>query len=527
MLKPRYKKAIILLATFLLPIPLLLFILARLIGFPVEFQKHTVEDSKTPIWSGGPYTMDGESDFAEISKGILKGTKNFTIAAKVKLNTLDTGERIWELGENVNSYMFLTGKSDSNTIRFAIIKKGEEEEQYIDAAGPLPTGYWQHIAVVKNGTTGIIYLNGEEVGINNKLTLSTDDLRETINNFIGKSQGDKFYLDGQVDQFKVYRAALTEAQIKELSDEVPIPGQDLYAINWELSGYIGVHDPVVVKQGDNWYIFYTGVGLIMKKSEDGVTWKDLGPIFHTNPKWFKEYVPNARKSIWAPDISYYKGTYYLYYSVSSFGKNTSVIGLATNKTLNPDDPDYEWEDAGAVISSNSSNNYNCIDPNMIVDESGQPWLSFGSFWTGIKLVELDPETMKPYTDGEIYSIASRPVDSAIEAPYIIYRNGYYYLFVSFDFCCRGIESTYKIMVGRSSNITGPYVDKNGIDMMLGGGTLIDAGDDRWKGPGHCAVYQSDNTAILVNHAYDALNNGMATLQIRPLYWDSEGWPYIK
>jgi len=83
------------------------------------------------------------------------------------------------------------------------------------------------------------------------------------------------------------------------------------------------------------------------------------------------------------------------------------------------------------------------------------------------------------------------------------------------------------MVGRSGNITGQYVDKNGIDMIEGGGTLIDAGDNRWKGPGHCAVYQSANTTILINHAYDALNNGMATLQIRLLYWDSEGWPYIK
>ena len=527
MLKPRYKKVIILMAALLLSISLFLFILVKLNVFPLKFKKQIVEDSNTPVWGGGSYTMDGESNFAEISKGILENTEYFTIAAKVKLNTLDTGERIWELGENVNVYMFLTGKSDSNTIRFAITKKGEGEEQFIDAAGPLPTGYWQHITVVKNGTMGIIYLNGKEVGINNKLTLSPDDLGETINNFIGKSQGDKFYLDGQVNQFKVYRAALTETQIKELSDEVPIPGQDLYAVDWELSGSIGVHDPVIAKQGDNWYIFYTGVGLIMKKSEDGVTWKDLGPIFHTTPKWFREYVPNARNSIWAPDISYYKGIYYLYYSVSSFGKNISVIGLVINKTLNPDDPDYGWEDAGAVISSNSSANYNCIDPNMIVDESGQPWLSFGSFWTGIKLVELDPETMKPYTDGVIHSIASRPIDSAIEAPYIIYRNGYYYLFVSFDFCCRGIESTYKIMVGRSGNVTGPYVDKNGTSMMLGGGTLIDAGDDRWKGPGHCAVYQSANTAILVNHAYDALNNGMATLQMRPLYWDSEGWPYIK
>jgi len=526
MLKTKYKKAIIISAAFLSLITLILLILTKQVGFHIKFQEHNVEDSDKPIWIGESYAMDGEDDFITIDKGILKGAENFTIAAKVKLDTLETWDRIWEIILDAESYMFLTCKSDANTIRFVIIKEDAAEE-VIEAAGPLPIGYWQHIAVVKDGDNGIIYLNGEEVARNSKLLMSPNDLDTMSNGFIGKSQEDKYYLDGKVEQFMVYNASLTEMQIKELSNEAPIPGESLYEIEWELSGYLGVHDPVIIKQGNEWYIFYTGIGLKMKRSEDGTEWKDVGQVFNTKPEWFKEYVPNSSRSIWAPDISYFKGTYYLYYSVSSFGKNTSVIGLTTNKTINPEDSYYEWKDAGAVISSDPSVDYNCIDPNMAIDRNGQPWLAFGSFWSGIKLVGLDPETMKPNANSKIYSIAERPVEKAIEAPYIIYHDGYYYLFVSFDLCCRGVNSTYKIMVGRSENITGPYVDKNEVDMISGGGELIDDGDDRWRGPGHCAVYQSADNTILINHAYDALNNGMATLQIRPLYWGSEGWPYLK
>jgi arabinan endo-1,5-alpha-L-arabinosidase len=161
---------------------------------------------------------------------------------------------------------------------------------------------------------------------------------------------------------------------------------------------------------------------------------------------------------------------------------------------------------------------------MVLDTNGEPWLVFGSFWSGIKLVKLDPSTMKPPSN---YTLTSLAYNSTIEAPFIVRRSGYFYLFVSFGYCCRGVDSTYNIRVGRSANLTGPYSDKGGASMMSSGGTLIDDGDSRWIGPGHNAVYLSGNTAILVNHAYDAQANGAAKLQIRPLYWDSQGWPYIQ
>jgi arabinan endo-1,5-alpha-L-arabinosidase len=306
-------------------------------------------------------------------------------------------------------------------------------------------------------------------------------------------------------------------------------GVNFYDVNWDVKGAVWAHDPVISKEGDIWYVFHTGRGIGLKSSVDGSYWKQEKPIFSSLPEWCKEYVPEKdEESIWAPDISFHNDVYYLYYSVSTFGKNTSVIGLVTNTTLNPEHPDYNWKDQGYVIHSTAEDNYNAIDANLIVDEDGCPWLNFGSFWGGIKLIQLDPKTMKPAANAELLTIATRCLEpNTIEAPFIVHRNGYYYQFVSFDFCCRGVDSTYNIVVGRSKDITGPYLDKSGVSMMEGGGTLIDAGDGRWVGPGHCAVFFSEDSSILVNHVYDSMNEGKPTLQIRPLYWDENGWPQLK
>lgn len=286
--------------------------------------------------------------------------------------------------------------------------------------------------------------------------------------------------------------------------------------NWPLTGNTSVHDPGIIKAGGTYYIYGTGVGIEVKRSQDGLNWSTIGKVFNTYPSWANRYVPNHESNIWAPDIQYYNGKYYLYYSVSTFGKNISAIGMATSTSL-----PYNWSDQGMVITSTSSNNYNCIDPNLVIDNSGRPWLAFGSFWSGLKIIELDPATMKPKSGAAVRSIASRP-STAIEAPYIVYRNGYYYLFASIDKCCQGANSTYKIIFGRSQNITGPYVDKSGNSLMNGGGTLFDAGNERWKGPGGQSLL---GTQAIAHHAYDASNNGAATLMIKNLYWDSNGWPY--
>ena len=184
-------------------------------------------------------------------------------------------------------------------------------------------------------------------------------------------------------------------------------------------------------------------------------------------------------------------------------------------------------DQGAVIASNTGDDWNAIDPDVVLDEHDQPWLAFGSFWSGIKLRKLDQSTGKLSSqDQTLYSLASRPTPGAIEAPNIIRKNDYYYLFVSFDFCCRGKDSTYNIRVGRARRLTGPYIDRSRKPMMEGGGTLVVAGAGRWAGPGHSAVLQEKNGDYLIYHAYDIEWRGVSTLRISTLRWDSEGWPTI-
>ncbi len=297
-----------------------------------------------------------------------------------------------------------------------------------------------------------------------------------------------------------------------------------------IEGGSRVHDPVLIKEDDTYYLFCTGPGVSVRTSKDLMTWELANPasVFAKTPAWIAETIPN-QNDFWAPDIAFYNGKYHLYYSVSTFGKNTSVIGLATNKTLNPKAADFAWNDEGLVIASQINNIYNCIDPNLILDAKGQPWLTFGSFWSGIKMRRLELATGKLSTeDTELYSLARRTIaPDAIEAPFMIYRDGYYYLFVSFDFCCRGTNSSYHVRVGRSENVTGPFVDREGVSLLEDGGTQVTFETKRFKGPGHNAIFQENSTDYIVYHAYDAENGGTSQLRIAPLVWEEEGWPKIQ
>lgn len=310
---------------------------------------------------------------------------------------------------------------------------------------------------------------------------------------------------------------------------------------------ISVHDPVMIRQNNTYYIFCTGRGITVFSSPDMKNWKMEEPVFAKAPQWAVDAIPTFRGHIWAPDISFFNGEYYLYYSVSAFGKNTSCIGLATNKTLNPSDPEFKWVDHGKVIQSiPGETNWNAIDPNLIVDKDGTPYLAFGSFWDGIKMVKLSPDAKSVAEDiSKIPTIASRktgsnaanppsvdnnPVDAggnAIEAPFIFRKGNYYYLFASIDYCCKGVNSTYKMIVGRSGKLTGPYADRTGKPMASGGGTILLAGDENWYGVGHNAVVSFDGTDYLVFHGYDAKDAGKPKLNIRKLNWDKDGWPVVE
>jgi arabinan endo-1,5-alpha-L-arabinosidase len=288
-----------------------------------------------------------------------------------------------------------------------------------------------------------------------------------------------------------------------------------------------IHDPAIIRAGGAYYVFasnrFRGQLVPMFRSRDLRRWTFCGGVFDQVPEWARKEVPGAT-GVWAPDIFRARGEYRLYYSVSTFGGNRSVIGLATNTTLDPENPGYRWVDRGKVVGSGPGDDWNAIDPNVAADGKGATWLAWGSFWGGIMMRRLDPATGKlSEKDTALYSLARRPEPpDAVEAPFIVRKGRYYYLFVSFDLCCRGRDSTYKIGVGRSSAITGPYFDRSGRPMLEGGGALLLEGNTAWAGPGHTAVLLGRERDLLVFHAYQG-ETGRPFLQISTLAWE-EGWP---
>jgi arabinan endo-1,5-alpha-L-arabinosidase len=285
-----------------------------------------------------------------------------------------------------------------------------------------------------------------------------------------------------------------------------------------------VHDPTIVKEGETYYVFSTGHGIPIRHSRDLVRWEHVGRVFAEDlPQWAREEIPGSVFP-WAPDVEHFNGRFHLYYSVSTFGRNRSLMGLVTNKTLDPKSPDYAWKDEGKVFESARTDNYNAIDPNVLQVAEDRLLFLFGSFWSGLKLLEADPKTGKPRPGAEVRSVAARPGSTALEAPFLMRRGEFYYLFVSFDLCCRGVRSTYNIRVGRSKSPDGPFEDREGKPLLEGGGTPVLATEGRVIGPGHCDVLRDGDRYLLVHHFYDGEARGIPTLQVRPLTWDDEGWP---
>ena len=304
------------------------------------------------------------------------------------------------------------------------------------------------------------------------------------------------------------------------------------AIELDLTGDIRTHDPALVagEDGDDWYVYSTGdvqkgfgAPQIRRSQDGGRTWEYVGTVWDkpADVAWVYDEV-SGLTNFWAPEVIEHEGTWYLYYSASTFGSNTSAIGLMTSPTLDVDAPDYGWTDQGLVIRSTAGQTpYNAIDPGVITDEDGTPWMAFGSFWGGIQLVELEWPSGKPAAGAEPVTIATRNnATNAIEAPYLVHRDGYYYLFVSRDSCCQGTESTYWMAVGRSEGVAGPYVDSTGKDMRYDGGDLVLMTDGAMIGPGG----QSYSNGYLAFHYYDGDDGGAFRLGIRQLHWAEEGWP---
>jgi arabinan endo-1,5-alpha-L-arabinosidase len=308
--------------------------------------------------------------------------------------------------------------------------------------------------------------------------------------------------------------------------------------NYHLTGATSpVRDPSMIRQGNTYYLFSTDAGgsisgnLPIRCSSDAVDWQVCGAVFSQIPAWVQNAVPGI-SALWAPDISYFNGLYHLYYAGSLFATNTSVIGLATNTTLDPTDPAYQWVDQGLVLGSTSTDDFNAIDPTILIDTDGSVWMTYGSYWTGIKQQQIDPNTGKLMAPNQtVYSLATRPgvQYDPIEGSSLVHKGNYYYLFVSFDNCCNPNPylDNYKIMVGRSSSAHGPFADVNGAQMMQGGGTLLLGGNGvTWNAPGGETVYlDPQNGDFITFHALH-LPDGAAYVFVNALTWPN-GWPQIQ
>ena len=285
-----------------------------------------------------------------------------------------------------------------------------------------------------------------------------------------------------------------------------------------------VHDPstLVREQGEVW-CFSTGPGTLVLK-QDGNDWRFEGSVFPrgSRPGWHTDLVPGNRGDLWAPDVIRLGDRWCVYYSVSTFGKKTSAIGMASRETLGAGSAKDAWVDRGVVISSGDSDRFNAIDPAVIKD-GRKLWMAFGSFWDGIMLIELDEHT------GLRKEPAEKPIPLAmareIEAPFLHKEGDWYYLFVNWGKCCRGVDSTYEIRVGRSRSITGPFEDKDGVAMTAGGGSLVLGSDGRHIGPGHASILEQGGKQWLAHHFYDGEDAGKSKLRLSPMKW-VDGWPVV-
>ncbi|MGH7942826.1 MAG: arabinan endo-1,5-alpha-L-arabinosidase [Limisphaerales bacterium] len=289
-----------------------------------------------------------------------------------------------------------------------------------------------------------------------------------------------------------------------------------------LQGDTFIHDPsTIIRDGDHYYVFGTADGIMFKSSPDLIHWTELAPVFPQPPAWTKIAVPEFQGKFWAPDIIHVDGKFLLYYAVSTWGKQVSAIGLATSPTLDPTASNYHWTDRGLVIASTNGSDYNTIDPSVMLDRDGKLWLAFGSYWRGIYITQLDRRTGLRAQDQAVYPVAW---NYSIEASCLTRHYRYYYLFVDWGQCCEGTNSTYEVRVGRATRVTGPYLDRNGKDLEVGGGTKFLASTGRFIGPGHMGILKDDGTIWFSYHYYDAASGGLSRLALGKLAWTKDGWP---
>jgi arabinan endo-1,5-alpha-L-arabinosidase len=300
-----------------------------------------------------------------------------------------------------------------------------------------------------------------------------------------------------------------------------------------------VLDPSIMRQGSTYYAFSTDVAgfpsdghLPIHCSQDKMNWTPCGNVFpQAIPAWVSNRVPGIA-GLWAPDISYFNGLYHVYYCGSTMGSNQTAIGVATNTTLDPNDPAYQWVDRGPVLESHPGDDFNALDPTILVDRDGSVWLTYGSYWTGIKQRQIDPQTGMLLTSNPTrYDLATRPgvPHNPIEGASLVRHGDYYYLFVSLDYCCASTlaQDNYKEAVGRSASAHEGFVDEDGTPMLEGGGTMLLQGNSQWNAPGGGTAYIDASTgeSLLIFHAQNLAKGGIPYQWIKTLDWVND-WPVL-
>lgn len=277
-------------------------------------------------------------------------------------------------------------------------------------------------------------------------------------------------------------------------------------------------DPTIIKAADGWFYLYATEdtrNTPIYKSKDLLKWTFVGTAFNSNTR--PTFEPNG--GLWAPDINYINGKYVLYYSMSVWGgEETCGIGVAV-----ADNPEGPFIDKGKLFRSNEIGVTNSIDQ-FYIEDGGKKYLFWGSF-RGIYAIELSDDGLSVKEGAEKQRIAG----TAFEGTYIYKKDGYYYLFASVGTCCEGVNSTYKLVVGRSASLLGTYVDKTGKSMMDNGYTVVIDRNSRFVGNGHCSEIVQDNAGNdwMLYHGVDLTKPQGRVLMLDQIKWDKDGWPYVE
>ena len=308
------------------------------------------------------------------------------------------------------------------------------------------------------------------------------------------------------------------------------------------------HDPTVVRDDDGtYYMFstdsvanseYIPIGVHIRTSSNLVEWTYAGTAFDGVPGPAAEW--SGAKGLWAPEVVRFpSGDWHMYYSASTFGSNTSAIGLAVAPS-----PSGPWQDRGLVVATRAGqHSQNAIDAAVTLDADGAPWLTYGSFFSGIYILPLDRTSGLPLVEGDLGAvIARRPksVEGAVEGAFILRRpeDGRYVLFASYD----SLFSTYNVRVAVADAITGPYRDVRGVAMTdldappasvgtkVLGSHQFDGGTG-WVAPGHNSVLTQDGPDgspehFMVHHVRFAADPTEHVVQLRRLFFNAAGWPVV-